>query len=139
MAERIREVMTRNPVLLEASTSVTDAARAMRDRDIGDVLVQKDGALCGIVTDRDLVIRCLAEGHDPQSETLGELCSRELATLQADASVDEAVDLMKQHAIRRVPVIEGGSPIGIVSLGDLAQDRDPQSALGRISTAPARA
>jgi len=136
MAEKIREVMTKDPVVLEASTNVTDAAKAMRDRQIGSVLVRKNGNLCGIVTDRDLVVRCLADDIDPHAESLEKLCSTELATLEADASIDEAVDLMRQRKIRRVPVVDGGAPVGIVSLGDLAEERDPKSALGQISSAP---
>lgn len=137
MAQTIREVMTPNPVIVESKATVADAARQMRERNIGDVLVNKDGALCGIVTDRDLVTRCLADGRDPGSQAVEELCSGDLATLEADASIDDAVNLMQTRAIRRVPVMEGKTAIGIVSLGDLARERDPRSALGQISTAPA--
>lgn len=137
MAQQLRDLMTSNPVILESSATVSEAAKQMRDRDVGDVLVQKKGALCGIVTDRDLVIRCLADRKDPDSQTLGDICSQELATLEADASVDDAMELMRKRAIRRLPVMDGGAPVGIVSLGDLAEGRDPDSALGRISAAPA--
>jgi len=139
MPDTIRDLMTVNPLILDASCNVIDAAREMRDRDIGDVLVANDGSLCGIVTDRDLVVRCLAEGGDPSQTTLKDLCSSKLAMLQSDASIDEAVELMKERAVRRVPVVEGDTAVGIVSLGDLAELRDPQSALGRISAASAQA
>ena len=139
MAKKIREFMTANPVIFDASAKVSEAAQAMRDRGIGDVLVEKNGSLCGIVTDRDLVVRCMAEGADPSERSLGELCTSELASLESDASIDEAVELMKQRAVRRIPVVESGTAIGIVSLGDLAELRDPDSALGRISTAAAQA
>jgi CBS domain-containing protein len=135
--QQLRDVMTPDPVILEASATVADAARRMRERDVGDVLVQHDGELCGIVTDRDLVVRCIAEAQDPRTQTLEHLCSQDLATLAADASVDDAVELMRTRAIRRLPIVDAGTPLGIVSLGDLAKARDPQSALGQISAAPA--
>ena len=137
MAQALRELMTPNPVILEAQATVAEAAQQMRERDVGDVLVQQNGALCGIVTDRDLVVRCVAEKKDPREQPLRDLCSQELATLGADASVDDAVELMRKRAIRRLPIVDGGAPLGIVSLGDLARARDPQSALGQISAAPA--
>jgi CBS domain-containing protein len=114
-----------------------DAARTMRERDVGDVLVQQEGALCGIVTDRDLVIRCLADGGSPSDSALRDFCSQELATLDAGSSIEDAVELMRSRGIRRLPILDEGRPVGIVSLGDLARERDPDSALGRISAAPA--
>lgn len=140
MAKRkqtVRELMTADPIVLDASATVSDAARAMKARDVGDVLVRSDGKLCGIVTDRDIVIRALA--GDPQGgprRTLGEICTRDVAALQPDAEVDEAIRVMRERAVRRVPVIEGDRPLGIVSLGDLAIARDRESALADISAAP---
>lgn len=139
MAEKIRELMTANPVMLDASSVVIEAARKMRDKGIGDVLVQKSGSLCGIVTDRDLVVRCLAEGANPEKQTLGDICTSEVSTLDVNASAEEAIEMMKERAVRRIPVMEAGEAIGIISLGDLAEERDPDSVLGRISTAPAQA
>ena len=101
MAKALKDVMTPNPVILDAQASVTDAARQMRDHDVGDVLVQQDGTLCGIVTDRDIVIRCLAGDRDPRSQTLQDLCSTQIVALEADASVDEAIDLMKALVMHR--------------------------------------
>jgi CBS domain-containing protein len=137
MAQTIREVMTPNPLALQATTTVLDAARTMREADIGDVLVLDDSAgVCGIVTDRDLVVRAVAEGLDPASVPLADVCSRDVTTVDIDASVQETVDLMRTHAVRRVPVIDAGAPVGIVSLGDLAIAQDPHSALSDISEAP---
>jgi len=136
MASMLRDLMTSNPTTLDVSATVSVAARAMRDLDVGDVLVMQNGDLRGIVTDRDIVVRCLAEGENPQSITVGELCTDALVTLSADASVADAVELMERHAIRRVPILENGSVLGIVSLGDLAVARAPRSALGQISAAP---
>jgi signal-transduction protein with cAMP-binding, CBS, and nucleotidyltransferase domain len=101
------------------------------------VLVEADGVPCGIVTDRDLVVRCMADGADASERPLSQLCSEELVSLEAESAVDEAIELMKRKAVRRLPVLEDGSAIGIVSLGDLAQARDRQSVLGEVSAAPA--
>jgi len=138
MPETVQEVMTTNPTALSASMTIGDAARTMRERDIGDVIVLDDeNQLCGIVTDRDIVVRAVADDKNPTDVRLGDICSRELTTIEADASVKDAVKLMRERALRRLPVVEHGRPAGIVSLGDLAIDRDPKSALADISAAPA--
>ncbi len=136
MAANIREGMTPNPITLPATSSAIEAARAMRDSDIGDIVVLDGQQICGIVTDRDIVIRAVSEGLDPASTPLTEICSRELTTLSPQDSVDDAVRLMRDKAIRRLPVVENKRPVGIVSIGDLALKRDPGSALGNISAAP---
>lgn len=131
----LREVMTTVPVALSANDSVGDAARAMRDSEIGDVLVLKDGELCGIVTDRDLVVRVLADGHDPATTKLEAICTRDPLTLAPEVDADDAVLLMRQRAIRRIPVAKDGVVVGIVSLGDLARELDKHSTLAAISGA----
>ena len=136
MAQQIRELMTPNPVALPGTASVHEAARAMWDADIGDVIVIEHNQVCGIVTDRDIVIRLVAEARDPATTTLADLCSHALVTVRPTDSIEDAVRLMRTHALRRLPVIEGGQAVGIVSLGDLAVERDPHSALGDISSAP---
>lgn len=137
MDQKISDVMTRDPKTLPATASVLEAAQAMREHDIGDVVVMEDDRLCGIVTDRDLVVRVLAGGRDPASTTVGEICSRELATLMEADSAEKALRLMRDMAIRRLPVVEtNGHVVGIVSLGDLAVERDRRSVLGEISAAP---
>jgi CBS domain-containing protein len=108
----------------------------MRDAGIGDVIVERDGEVCGIVTDRDIVVRVAAENRTPGDVRLGDICSRELATLAATDIVEDAVRLMADKALRRLPVLDGGRAVGIVSLGDLAIERDPESALASISGAP---
>ncbi|HEV8299307.1 MAG TPA: CBS domain-containing protein [Acidimicrobiales bacterium] len=133
----IRDVMTPNPTVCPATTSLADAAKVMRDRDIGDVLVERDGKLCGVVTDRDIVVRGVAADVDPGAVRIGDICSRELATLSPTDSVRDAVALMRERALRRLPIVESGRPVGIVSLGDLAIERDADSALADISAAPA--
>jgi CBS domain-containing protein len=132
----VQEVMTTDPVALDASETVGEAARTMKAEDIGDVIVVRDGQICGVVTDRDIVVRVLAEGRDPNETQLSEVCSREVATVSPDDDLTAAGDLMRDRAVRRVPVVENGKPVGIVSIGDLAIERDPDSALSHISAAP---
>lgn len=135
--ERIRDVMTPNPQALPVSTTGSEAAETMRANDIGDVIVVDDnGGLAGILTDRDLVVRMIAEGRDPRATHIGDIASRNLAAVAPDDPVGRAVQLMREKAIRRVPVVEKGKVVGIVSIGDLALDRDPGSALADISAAP---
>ena len=136
MADTIQEIMTLQPTTYPATTSLVDAARAMRDNDMGDVLVEQDGDVCGIVTDRDIVVRCVAEGMSPAEVRLGDICSRELTTLTPRDSIDDAVQVMRANALRRLPIRDDGHVVGIVSLGDLAMDRDPRSVLADISAMP---
>lgn len=135
MPQTLKDVMTRNPIALASSSSVLDAARSMKASDIGDVIVLDNDQVCGIVTDRDITLRVVAEGKDPSSTLLGDCCSQNLITLDPNSSVDEAVKLMRDNAIRRLPVVEEGKPVGIVSLGDLAIQKDPKSVLADISEA----
>ena len=137
MAKTIRDLMTPNPTSLSKTASVLDAARAMRDANIGNVIVLDQDKVCGIVTDRDVVIRAVAEGRDMANTRLQDICSQELTTVSPDNAVDDAVRLMRDKAIRRLPVVEHGKPVGVVSIGDLALEKDPDSALGEISGAPA--
>jgi CBS domain-containing protein len=120
---------------VEPQTSVTAVARIMRDQDLGAVLVTDGDELRGLVTDRDLVVRSLAEGGDPERTTVAGACSDDLVTVTPEDDLDHAIELMREHAVRRVPVIDHGHPVGIVSLGDAAMERDPGSALGDISVA----
>ncbi len=133
----VKDVMTPDPILLDTSDTVHVAAQRMRDADVGAVLVETGGTLRGIVTDRDLVVRTVAEALDPQQVTVGQALSGELVDVGPDDSIDDAIELMRSHAIRRVPVVDHGVAVGILALGDLAQRRDPSSVLGQISAAPA--
>jgi CBS domain-containing protein len=128
--------MTANPVVVPKDTSVLDAARLMRDRGIGDVIVIDGDEAEGIVTDRDIVVRAVAEGSDPSRVRVDEVLSGELAAVAPDDPVEHAIKLMREKAIRRIPVVEGGRPVGVVSIGDLAMERDAESALADISEAP---
>lgn len=136
MTRRVHEVMTANPVTVEKLTSLAEAARVMRDADIGDVLVVDEGRLRGILTDRDLVVRAVAENRDPAETTVQAVCSGEPVTVRPEDDVDHAVDLMRRNALRRMPVeTEDGELVGVVTLGDLAVEQDPGSALAAISAA----
>lgn len=135
MGQTVSDIMTKALVSLSAGDTVRDAARRMREANVGAIVVQKHGNLFGIVTDRDIVVRCLAHGGDCDEIRLEDICSAELATLRPDDEVDHAVRLMRDRAIRRVPVVKNGKAVGILSLGDLALERDPFSALGAISSA----
>ena len=136
MGQTIEDVMTKNPVTLSGDSTAMDAARKMREADIGPVLVADNGTIHGIVTDRDIVIRVVAEGKDPSATSLESICSDDLMTLEPDNPVGAAIAMMKDKAIRRVPVVKDGHAVGIVTLGDLAAEREPKSALGKISEAP---
>ena len=134
-AKTVRDVMTKNLVSVRSNDSCATAARKMAERNIGDVLVQDDDRVAGIVTDRDIVVRAIAAGRDPSNTTVGEVCTQIVETLLPTDDVETAMRLMKDKAIRRIPVVEEGRPVGIVTLGDLAQDRDPNSVLGAVSAA----
>ena len=132
----VREVMTLKPVTLQASIPVIEAARAMSKHNLGVVVLQQNGKLCGIVTDRDIVIRVLGSGKDPKTTSLESICSQELTTISPDQPTSDAVRMMRECAIRRLPVVENDHVVGIVSLGDLAVRLDASSALASISAAP---
>ena len=136
MPQSIREVMTPNPATIPADMSAADAARLMRDRDLGDVLVMEQDRVMGIITDRDIVVRVVASGQDPANVKVGDICSKELHTVEHTATVEEVIELMRGKAVRRVPVMDGVCPVGIVTIGDLAIERDRDSALADISGAP---
>jgi CBS domain-containing protein len=136
MTRKIRDIMTPAPVSMSPAESVSAAARAMKEHGIGTVLVLEDGQLCGLVTDRDITIRVLAENRDPSITSIGEICSTDLVTLGPGDDVPEAVRIVRERAVRRIPVAEGGRPVGVVSIGDLALERDDQSALADVSAAP---
>jgi CBS domain-containing protein len=133
MARSVGDIMTRNPRTVDAGDSVAEAARQMRDGDFGSVLVLDNGRVDGIVTDRDIAVRAVAEGRDPESTQVSEIYSTGVATVEPSQSIEDAVQTMREHDIRRLPVVENGRPVGILSLGDLAVERDPESVLADIS------
>jgi CBS domain-containing protein len=136
MAELVRDVMTPHPVALPATATSVEAALALRDFAIGEVLVLDDGQVLGIITDRPLVLRGMANVDYPATVKSAEICSRELTIWSPTARVEDVVSYTREKAIRRLPVVENGQLNGIVSLGGLAIAREPYAALSDISAAP---
>ena len=132
MDAKVRDVMTPGPIGVDYDQSVGEAARAMRDWGVGAILVVGNGSLYGLVTDRDLVVRAVAEERGAD-EPVGPLSSANLIGVDADADVHEAMRLMRQHGVRRLPVLESGQVAGIVSLGDLAMQDEPDLAFAQLS------
>jgi CBS domain-containing protein len=135
MSQPIVDVMSTPPVCLPGSATVRQVAELMRDEGIGDVMVVDGERISGFVTDRDIVVRALAEGLDPDECRVADICSRHLVTLDASDTVKHAIELMRQHAVRRLPVVDHGQPAGIVTIGDLAIERADHSVLAEISAA----
>ncbi len=137
MSQTISQVMTPDPWTVQEQAPIREAARIMRDADIGDVIVvRSDGSVCGIITDRDLVVRAVAEGADANTALVADVCMHSVVSISSGDPVDQALPLMREHNIRRLPVIDDSRLVGIVTLGDLAIERDPNSALADISKAP---
>jgi CBS domain-containing protein len=138
MKRTVSEVMTKTVVALPDETNLVDAARAMREKEIGNVIVTRQGVLTGLATDRDIVIRGVAEGLDPRATRLSEVVTGPPVAIVEDAPIADAVALMGEKAVRRLVVTDRqGNLTGVVSIGDLAAEKDPHSALGVISSAPA--
>ena len=133
----IRDVMTANPSSVEPSTPVAQVAQLMQQENVGSVPIVEGGKLVGTITDRDITIRIVAEGKDPQSTTVGEVASRDLVTVDPQQNLDEALRLMAQHQVRRLPVVEeDGRLVGIVAQADVATEAPPEQAgetVGQIS------
>jgi CBS domain-containing protein len=132
MDAKVRDVMTPGPIGVDYDQSVGEAACAMRDWGVGAILVVSNGSLYGLVTDRDLVVRAVAEERGAD-EPVGPLSSANLIGVDADADVHQAMRLMRQHGVRRLPVLEDGQVAGIVSLGDLAMQDEPDLAFAQLS------
>jgi signal-transduction protein with cAMP-binding, CBS, and nucleotidyltransferase domain len=128
MDAKVRDVMTPGPIGVDYYQSIGEAARTMRDWGIGAVLVVSNQTLYGLITDRDLVVRAVAEQKDPD-DPVGPLSSANLIGVDVDAEAHEAGRLMRENTVRRLPVIEDGQVTGLVSLGDLAIQDDHASAL----------
>ena len=125
MGQRIRDIMTSNPSTVEPDKTVVDAARIMKQEDAGVVPVTENGRLTGMVTDRDIAIRVVAEGRDPQSTPVREVASKDLVTVDPQQDLDEALRLMAQHQVRRLPVVEeDGRLVGVVAQADVARHGD---------------
>ncbi|KWV34549.1 MULTISPECIES: CBS domain-containing protein [Micromonospora] len=133
---RVSDVMTKQVVYLAVETTLDEAARVMKEADIGDVVVTDGSTLAGLLTDRDIVVRAVAECSDPTTTTIGSIITREVVMIEQHATAGEAVALMRERNIRRILVCDNERKlVGIVSLGDLAMQLDPSSALADISEA----
>jgi CBS domain-containing protein len=135
MTQTVADVMTSNPATIERQDSVAEAARRMAAKDAGDVIVLDNGTVCGILTDRDIAVRLVAQDK-PGSTPVAEIISdSDILTVAPDTALDRAIQLLRTKAVRRLPVVQNGRAVGIVSLGDLAIERDPDSALADVSAA----
>jgi CBS domain-containing protein len=121
---KVRELMTEEVATVTLATPLNEIASKMKDEDTGAIPVLEDDKLAGIVTDRDIVIRCIAEGKDPNELTAEDILSRELETIEPDADVQEAARIMARRQIRRLPVVEDEELVGVISLGDIAVRED---------------
>lgn len=135
MSQQVREVMTKDLVVLAPSATLQEAAEAMRDHDIGNVLVGGDEGALGIITDRDIVVRAIADGSGADDK-IGSYVSTDLFTVSQNDMVADVAKMMAERKVRRVPVVDDNTFLGILSIGDLAEDYAPDSVLGDISEAP---
>ena len=122
MAKSVQELMTRNPCSIDAGKSVAYAAKMLRDEDVGLAPIVEGDRLVGTVTDRDIAIRAVAEGKDPESTKVKDIASINLVTVDPRRDLGEALQLMAKHQVRRLPVIEeGGRLVGLLAQADIAK------------------
>ena len=121
----VKEIMTRKPITVTPEENTALAARLLHHYNIGALPVcTEDGRLRGLVTDRDIVMRCIASGEEPEETKISHIMTRKMVTVAPEASVEQAAALMAREQVRRLPVSEGGKLVGILSLGDIAKMRD---------------
>lgn len=137
MAQTVAEIMTTsNLATVERTESAAEAARRMAAADAGDVIVLNNGTFDGILTDRDIAIRLVANDKDPGTPVSEIVSDTDVVTVTPQTSVDQAIELIRSRSVRRLPVLERGRAVGVVSLSDVAMERDPHSAMADISAAP---
>ena len=122
MAKAIRDVMTENPCAIDADKPVAYAAKMMRDEDVGFAPIVEGDRLVGTLTDRDIAVRVVAEGRDPDETTVREVATNNLITVEPEADLDEAMKLMARHQVRRLAVVHDGRLVGVVAQADVARD-----------------
>jgi CBS domain-containing protein len=120
MAKSVRDAMTEDPRSIGASASVVEAARMMRAEHIGSLPITDDEELIGMITDRDITTRVVAEAADPKTTSVGDVYSRDLISVAPDHDLEEALELMARHQVRRLPVVQNGRLVGIVAQADIA-------------------
>ena len=134
MAKSVRGTMTENPHSIKASASVVEAARLMREEHIGSLPITDDEQLVGMITDRDITTRVVAEAADPMKTSVGDFYSRDLITVEPDKDLEEALQLMARHQVRRLPVVENGRLVGIVAQADIALSENEKTGDYRAHT-----
>jgi CBS domain-containing protein len=132
MAKSVRDAMTEDPRSIGSSVSVVEAARLMREGDIGSLPITDDEKLVGMITDRDIATRVVAEAADPQMTSVGDVYSRDVVSVEPDGDLEEAVRLMARHQVRRLPVVENGRLVGIVSQADIALRENEKKKTGEL-------
>src|SRR5438067_6843610 len=120
MAKSVKDAMTSSVRTAAPSQSLTDAAALMQQEDVGSLPVVDGDRLIGMVTDRDIVVRGIADGSDPHAVQVGDIASRDIVTVRPDDDLDEALRLMAQHQVRRLPVVDDGQLVGVVAQADVA-------------------
>ena len=133
---QVRDVMTPSPTTIATSATVREAASTLEREEIGSVIAVEGEQVRGIVTDRDIALRVVAAGREPATTKVSEVMTATPAVIDPAASVHEAVDLMRQHDVRRLPVVEAGRAVGVVAIGDLSTSSDASGLLADISSAP---
>lgn len=129
----VGEFMTTRLVTMDGNDTLMAAAQEMRDSAIGDVVVTDGDDVVGIVTDRDITVRGVAENMDPTATRLNQITTKDVVTVSQNDDAVAAADLMRTYAVRRLPVVDDGRLVGLISMGDLAVEREPQSVLADIS------
>ena len=125
MGQSIKDVMTSNPCSIDADKSVAYAAKMMRDEDVGVAPIVEDDKLIGMLTDRDIAIRVVAEGRNPDQVIVRDVASKQVVTIDPQQDLDEALRIMAKHKVRRLPVVEeDGKLVGVVAQADVARKGD---------------
>ena len=122
MARSVREIMTPDPATVRPDSPASEAALLMRSEDVGSLPVVEDDKLVGLVTDRDIALQIVAEGKHPDSTRVGDIQSRDVASVAPDQSLDEALDQMARNKVRRIPVVEGDRLVGVIAQADVAKE-----------------
>ncbi len=131
MAKSVRDAMTENPRSIGESASVVEAAQLMREGHIGSLPITDEEQLVGMITDRDITTRVVAEAADPKTTSVGDVYSRDVISVEPDKDLDEALRLMARHQVRRLPVVESGRLVGIVAQADIAR-REKEKKTGEL-------
>ena len=128
MAKKVRDAMTAEPRTAEPTLSLVDAAQLMRSEDVGSLPIVEEGRLLAVLTDRDIVVRAVAEGVDPNAVVIGDVASRKLGTVDPEQDLDQALMLMARHQVRRLPVVENDRLVGVLAQADVAVEAKAKQA-----------